>query len=116
MRHRGEVFWSWEDPTLQHGSHEEELSDGAWLDVQVRLSRTRETQAFIGIYEPTGLARVEEAYDRRPGETMTKAMVWATRRGRSLAKEVCRDHHLKRPADEVSERWAMSSPLRLRLA
>ncbi|RIZ40709.1 hypothetical protein [Pseudomonas putida] len=75
MRHRGEVFWSWADPVLKHRSHEEVLTDGARLDVQVRFSRTGETQAFIGIYEATGLARFEEAHYKRPGETMTRALV-----------------------------------------
>lgn len=54
MRHRGTVFWAWADPALQHHSHEEELDDGAKLDIQVRLSRTGDTQLFIGIYERSG--------------------------------------------------------------
>nr|WP_019437357.1 hypothetical protein [Pseudomonas putida] len=76
MRHRGAVFWAWADPSLQHHSHEEMLVDGARLDVQVRLSRTGDTQLFIGIYERSGLARIEEAYVKRPGETVTRAMMW----------------------------------------
>ncbi|WP_257645102.1 hypothetical protein [Pseudomonas putida] len=86
MRHRGAVFWAWADPALEHHSHLESLADGAWLDIQVRLSRTGDTQLFIGIYEQSGLARVEEAYAKRPGETVTRAMAWGTRRGRALAK------------------------------
>jgi len=85
MRHRGAVFWAWADPSLQHLSHEEVLADGARLDVQARLARTGDTQLFIGIYEPSGLARVEEAYARRPGETTTRAMAWGAGRGRALA-------------------------------
>jgi len=85
MRHRGAVFWAWADPCLQHHSHEEVLADGARLDVQARLARTGDTQLFIGIYEPSGLARVEEAYARRPGETTTRAMAWGAGRGRALA-------------------------------
>jgi len=61
------------------------LADGARLDVQARLARTGDTQLFIGIYEPSGLARVEEAYVRRPGETTTRAMAWGAGRGRALA-------------------------------
>ncbi|AUA33491.1 MULTISPECIES: hypothetical protein [Pseudomonas] len=86
MRHRGAVFWAWADPSLQHHSHEEMLVDGARLDVQVRLSRTGDTQLFIGIYERSGLARIEEAYAKRPGETVTRAMVWGAGRGRALAE------------------------------
>ena len=76
MRHRGAVFWAWADPSLQHHSHEEMLVDGSRLNVQVRLSRTGDTQLFIGIYERSGLAGIEEAYAKRPGETVTRAMVW----------------------------------------
>ncbi|WP_232109333.1 hypothetical protein [Pseudomonas juntendi] len=93
MRQRGEVFWAWADPNLQHRTHQELLDDGASLDVQVRLSRTGDTQLFIGIYESTGAMRYEEAYDKRPGETMSRAMVWATGRARVVAKE-------QRPAGE----------------
>lgn len=85
MRHRGTLFWAWADPALQHHSHEEELDDGAKLDIQVRLSRTGDTQLFIGIYERSGLARIEEAYAKRPGESVTRAMAWGARRGRALA-------------------------------
>lgn len=86
MRHRGAVFWAWADPSLQHHSHEEMLADGARLDVQVRLSRTGDTQLFIGIYERSGLARIEEAYSKRPGETITRAMAWGAGRGRTLVQ------------------------------
>lgn len=86
MRHRGAIFWAWADPSLEHHSHEEKLPDGARLDVQVRLSRTGDTQLFIGIYERSGLARVEEAYSKRPGETTTRAMAWGADRGRILAQ------------------------------
>ena len=86
MRHRGAVFWAWADPARQHHSHEEELEDGAKLDIQVRLSRTGDTQLFIGIYERSGLARIEEAYANRPGESVTRAMAWGAGRGRALAQ------------------------------
>lgn len=86
MRHRGEVFWTWADPGLQHHSHEEVLEDGARLDIQARLSRTGDVQLFIGIYEPSGLARLEEAYSKRPGETVTRALAWGAGRGRELAR------------------------------
>ncbi|WP_256818895.1 hypothetical protein [Pseudomonas putida] len=82
MRHRGAVFWAWADPSLQHHTQEEMLTDGARLDVQVRLSRTGDTQLFIGIYERSGLARIEEAY----AKTVTRAMAWGTGRGRALAQ------------------------------
>lgn len=72
MRHRGAVFWAWADPSLKHHFHEEILADGARLDVQVRLSRTADTQLFIRIYERSGLARIEEAYAKRPRETITR--------------------------------------------
>lgn len=50
MRIRGDVFWDWADPVLHHRIHDEELDDGTTIDVQVRLSRTGQTQMFIGVY------------------------------------------------------------------
>lgn len=87
MRHRGEKFWVWSDPVLHHRYHDEELSDGTNIDVQVRLSRTGETQLFIGVYGKGGLRILEEAYDSRPGETMSKAQAWGLERARSYARE-----------------------------
>ncbi|WP_144172929.1 hypothetical protein [Pseudomonas sp. Kh13] len=68
MRIRGEVFWKWADPSLHHRTHDETLSDGTHIDVQVRLSRAGNTQMFIGVYAAGGMALHEEAFDSRPGE------------------------------------------------
>jgi hypothetical protein len=87
MRIRGEVFWQWADPTLHHRAHDETLGDGAHIDVQVRLSRTGNTQMFIGVYSPNGLAIHEEAFDSRPGESMTRALAWGVGRARRIATE-----------------------------
>lgn len=76
MRIRGEVFWAWADPTLHHRTHAERLGDGTYIDVQVRMSRTGITQMFIGIYAPQGMAIHEEAFDSRPGESMTRALAY----------------------------------------
>ncbi len=73
MRIRGDVFWDWADQTLHHRTHDETLDDGTFIDVQVRLSRTGSTQMFIGVYAPQGMAVHEEAFDSRPGESMTRA-------------------------------------------
>lgn len=93
MRIRGEVFWSWADPTLHHRSHEETLSDGKIIDVQVRLSRTGTTQMFIGVYAPKGIALYEEAFDSRPGESMTRALAWGVGRARRIAEDGSADLH-----------------------
>nr|WP_256592102.1 hypothetical protein [Pseudomonas sp. CC120222-01a] len=69
---------------MKHHSHEEVLADGARLDVQVRLSRTGDAQLFTGIYGRSGLARIGEAYAKRPGETTVRAMLWGAGRGRLL--------------------------------
>ncbi|MGB5955432.1 hypothetical protein [Pseudomonas sp.] len=87
MRIRGEVFWTWADPTLHQRTHEETLSDGTFIDVQVRLSRTGNTQMFIGIYASSGAALHEEAFDSRPGESMTRALAWGVGRARRIATE-----------------------------
>ncbi|MDI9778550.1 hypothetical protein [Pseudomonas sp.] len=87
MRVRGNVFWEWADPTLHHRAHDETLDDGTHIDVQVRLSRTGQTQMFIGVYAPQGMAVHEEAFEARPGESMTRAMAWGVGRARKIAVE-----------------------------
>jgi len=87
MRIRGEVFWGWADPVLHHRTHDEKLDDGTSIDVQVRLSRVGQTQMFIGVYAGCGLAHHEEAFDARPGESMTRALAWGVERARRLATD-----------------------------
>ena len=87
MRIRGEVFWEWADPTLHHRTHDEELEDGTVIDVQVRLSRTGNTQMFIGVYAASGMALHEEAFDSRSGESMTRALAWGVGRARRIATD-----------------------------
>ena len=50
MRIREETYWDWADSQLHSRSHDEELSDGTSIDVQVRLSRT---ELKIGEHRPT---------------------------------------------------------------
>ncbi|NIF29476.1 hypothetical protein F3J44_24305 [Pantoea sp. Tr-811] len=85
MRIRGEVFWKWADPMLHHRSNDETLDDGTTMDIQVRLSRTGNTQLFIGVYAGTGMALHEEAFLSCPGESMTRALAWGVVRARCLA-------------------------------
>lgn len=85
MRVREETYWQWADAQLHSRSHDEALSDGTTLDVQVRLSRLGATQLFLGIYAGNGRALLEEYYPARPGETMTRALVWGVERARALA-------------------------------
>lgn len=85
MRIRSDVFWAWADPTLHHRTHDETLDDGTSIDVQVRLSRTGTTQMFIGVYASSGMAIYEEAFDSRPGESMTRSMAWGVGRARKIA-------------------------------
>ncbi|MEJ8662928.1 MULTISPECIES: hypothetical protein [Pseudomonas] len=87
MRIRGDVYWQWVDPTLHHREHDETLDDGTFINVQVRLSRTGNTQMFIGVYAPSGSALHEEAFDSRPGESMTRALAWGVGRARRIATE-----------------------------
>ena len=85
MRLRGDIFWEWADPELHCRTHDETLSDGTHIDVQVRLSRVGETQMFIGIYAPDGMALHEMAVDSHPGESMTRVLAWGVGRARQLA-------------------------------
>lgn len=87
MRRRGQGYWKWADPQLHCRAHDETLDDGSIIDVQVRLSRTGSTQLFIGVYAPSGMAILEEAFDSRPGESMTTAMAWGVGRARRVATE-----------------------------
>lgn len=87
MRTRGQAYWGWADPSLHHRSHDEILDDGTQIDVQVRLSRTGNTQMFIGVYAPSGVPLNEEAFDSRPGESMTRALAWGVRHARRFACE-----------------------------
>lgn len=87
MRIRGDVFWDWADQTLHHRTHDETLDDGTFIDVQVRLSRTGSTQMFIGVYAPQGMTVHEEAFDSRPGESMTRALAWGVGRARRISLE-----------------------------
>lgn len=87
MRVRGNVFWDWADPQLHHRAHDETLGDGTHIDVQVRLSKTGQTQMFIGVYAPQGMALHEEAFNSRPGESMTRALAWGVGRARRIATE-----------------------------
>lgn len=87
MRTRGDVFWSWADPTLHSRTHDETLDDGTYIEVQVRLSRTGTTQMFIGVYAASGMALHEEAFDSRPGESMTRALAWGVGRARQVAAD-----------------------------
>jgi hypothetical protein len=85
MRIREETYWQWADAQLHSRSHEEALSDGTHFDVQVRLSRLGATQLFLGLYARDGQALLEEYYPARPGESMTRALVWGVDRARALA-------------------------------
>ncbi|EST16605.1 hypothetical protein EDP1_3422 [Pseudomonas putida S610] len=85
MRVRDETYWQWADAQLHSRCHDEALSDGTTLDVQVRLSRQGATQLFLGLYARDGQALVEEYYPARSGETMTRALVWGVERARALA-------------------------------
>lgn len=85
MRVREETYWQWADAQLHCRSHDEALSDGTTIDVQVRLSRLGATQLFLGLYGQDGKALLEEYYPARPGETMTRALVWGVERARALA-------------------------------
>lgn len=82
---RGDVFWGWADPSLNHRDHVETLDDGTRIDVQVRLSRVGGTQLFIGVYAPTGAMVHEEAHYSRPNESMTRALAWGVTHARTIA-------------------------------
>ncbi|KIU54393.1 MULTISPECIES: hypothetical protein [Pseudomonas] len=93
MRIREETYWAWADSQLHSRSHDEELSDGTSIDVQVRLSRTGATQMFLGVYGRRGKALFEEYYPSCPGETMSRALVRGVDRARALATDAVPMEH-----------------------
>ncbi|WP_456015726.1 hypothetical protein [Pseudomonas fluorescens] len=82
MRNRGKVYWDWADPAIHVRTVNERMPDGTFLDVQVRMSALWETQLFVGVYAQKGMMLFEEAFDSRPGETMTLALEWGLNRAR----------------------------------
>ncbi len=88
MRTRGTTYWDWADAQLHSRTHTEILDSGTTIDVQVRLSRVGATQMFIGIYGQDGEVVHEEAYQTRPGQSMSTAMLWGVARAREIADNV----------------------------
>ncbi|WP_456016616.1 hypothetical protein [Pseudomonas fluorescens] len=76
MRTRGQIYWNWADPELHCRNHDERLPSGILLNIQVRLSKTNQTQLFVGIYGQTGMMIFEDGFLDRPGQTMSQALVW----------------------------------------
>lgn len=85
MRTRGSTYWDWADAQLHCRTHTEILDSGTTIDVQVRLSRVGATQMFIGLYGQDGDVLHEEAYETRPGQSMTTAMLRGVARAREIA-------------------------------
>lgn len=85
MRTRGQTYLNWVDAQLHCRTHTEVLDSGLTVDVQVRLSRVGATQLFIGLYGQNGLPIHEEAYQARPGQSMTTALLWGVSRARDVA-------------------------------
>ena len=85
MRNRGKVYWDWANPAFHTRTVNERMPDGTLLDVQVRMAVFWETQLFIGVYAQKGMMLFEEAFDSRPGETMTMALEWGLNRARQMS-------------------------------
>jgi len=85
MRNRGKIYWDWADSAIHCRNHDERLSSGILLNVQVRLSAERETQMFLGVYERGGAMVREESFDCRSDETMSQALSFGIARAREIA-------------------------------
>lgn len=81
---RGKTFWAWANPHLHCRTKDERLSDGAQVNVQVRLSGTGSVQLFLGLYASKGIMVHEDAFDSRAGQTMTQALEWGASRAKEL--------------------------------
>lgn len=84
MHRRGSVYWGWANPEIHFRNKDERLPDGTLLNVQVRTSKTGDVQLFLGVYGQAGTMVLEEAFDSRPGETMTHAMAWGFERAKEF--------------------------------
>lgn len=84
MRKRGQKFWDWNSTDLHVRDHDERLSDGTSINIQVRHSPTQGVQLFVGVYAPDDAMLSEEFYDSRIGETMTHAIEWGVSRARAF--------------------------------
>lgn len=84
MHTRGSIYWGWADPEIHFRNNDERLSDGTLLNVQVRTSKGGDVQLFLGVYGEAGTMLLEEAFDSRPGETMTQAMSWGLERAKAF--------------------------------
>ena len=67
---------------IRFRNKDERLPDGTLLNVQVRTSKTGDVQLFLGVYGQAGTMVLEEAFDSRPGESMTHAMAWGFERAK----------------------------------
>lgn len=84
MRHRGQKFWDWCEEKLHVRDHDEQLSDGTSINIQVRHSPTHGVQLFVGVYAADNAMLFEEFYESRVGETMTQAAEWGASRAHVL--------------------------------
>ena len=85
MKKRGLTYWRWADPRLVTITHSEVVGQDWTIEVQARLSCTGATQLFLGLYDNSGTLLLEEAYEKRPGQTVTTALHWGIERLRSIA-------------------------------
>lgn len=84
MWRRGSTYLKWADASLHCRTHAEVLAADITIDVQVRLSREGITQLFLGVYDCDGEPIQEEAFNSRPEESMTAALLWGVARARSI--------------------------------
>lgn len=87
MRNRGQIFWEWADPDLHFRNFDERLADGSLINIQVRTSKAKQTQLFLGIYTHDGSMLLEEGYLDCEGQTMTAATTWALLRARTWLED-----------------------------
>lgn len=85
MRKRGQKYWQWSEADIHVRNHDERLSSGVFVNIQVRHSASAGTQLFVGLYGEKGVMIIEEIYESRPGETMTQAIEWGVGRAKKLA-------------------------------
>jgi len=85
MRQRGSQYWAWANSQPAMKQHEEVISDGTQIDVQVRTGRGGVTQMFLGVYDAAGNLLFEEFQASLKDKTMMYALALGVDRARDMA-------------------------------
>lgn len=85
MRQRGSQYRAWANSQPAVKQHEEVISDGTQIEVQVRTGRGGVTQMFMGVYDAAGALLFEEFQAELKDKTLMYALALGVDRARDMA-------------------------------